>query len=257
MPRITLLTDFGTRDGYVGAMKGVLASAAPNALLDDVTHDIPRGDMGMAAYVLERYWDRYPRGTVHLVVVDPGVGTSRRALALEADGWFVVAPDNGVVSRVLFRARQWRAVSVVSPRVVRPEASATFHGRDVFAPAAGHLARGLPQSLLGPPLTDPVRLEPPRPARSGDRWEGRVVYVDRFGNLVTNLPGEVLSGVAEVEVEGRTVPVGRTYGDVEPGRLLALINSDGRVEIAARDASGANQAGVGPGARVRVPISPP
>lgn len=257
MPRITLLTDFGTRDGYVGAMKGVLAVAAPDALLDDVSHDVPRGDRGMAAYVLERYWDRYPRNTVHLVVVDPGVGTSRRALALEADGRFVVAPDNGVVSRVLFRARGWRAVSVENPRVVRPQASATFHGRDVFAPAAGHLARGLPLSLLGPPLTDPVRLEHPKPARSGDRWEGRVIYVDRFGNLVTNLPGEVLSGVDEIEVEGRPVPVTRTYGDVEPGRLLALVNSDGRVEIAARDGSGADRAGVGPGARVRVPIPPP
>ncbi|MBW3534055.1 MAG: SAM-dependent chlorinase/fluorinase [Gemmatimonadetes bacterium] len=238
-PRVTLLTDFATRDGYVGAMKGVLATLAPDALLDDVGHDVPAGDVWSAAWALGRYWSRYPEGSVHLVVVDPGVGTGRRALAAEADGRLLVAPDNGVLTRVLSRASSWRCVEASDERWVAPRRSSTFHGRDVFAPAAGRLAAGLPLDELGPVVADPVTLEEPEPSRAGGEGRGEVVYVDTFGNLVTNLPGGWLDGVDGVEVGDRWVPPGVTYGAAPAGGLLALVNSDGLIEVALRDGSAA------------------
>ena len=248
MRRITLLTDFGTRDGYVAAMKGVLASVAHGAVAEDASHDIPRGDVAAASRALGRYWALYPRGTVHLVVVDPGVGTDRRVLALEARGRFVVAPDNGVAHHVM-SAGEWKAVEpggVPLPEGV-PRASATFHGRDVFAPVAARLAQGTALDSLGPALPDPVRLPDSAPTLSGGRASGRVVAVDRFGNLGTNLPGEVLEPGTRVEIAGVTVPVATTYGEVEVGGLVALVNSDGRVEVAVRDGSAEERLGAGEG----------
>lgn len=255
--RVTLLTDFGTRDGYVGAVKGVIAAGAPGVAIDDVSHDLPRGDVRGALYALGRYWRLYPEGTVHLVVADPGVGTARRALACEADGRFVVAADNGCVSRVLEEAARWRAVEVahvLPPAGARSGRSATFHGRDVFAPAAAHLAAGGSLDGLGPPLEGPVRLEEPPPREEDDGGWGVVVAVDRFGNLLTNVPGEWLDGASAVEVAGAEVPVARTYGDVARGALLALVSSDGRVEIAVRDGSAAERLGAvaAPGTGVRL-----
>lgn len=254
MARVTLLTDFGTRDGYVGAMKGVITSIVPGVPIDDIGHDVPRGDPVAAGYALARYWDRYPRATVHIVVVDPGVGTERRALALEVDGRFVVAPDNGLISRVLDAARRSRAVALTSPGYLDLSGSRTFHGRDVFAPAGAHLARGLPLSLLGPELSDPVRWSEPEVERTTDEARGEVVAVDRFGNLATNLPGETLDGASWVELDGERIPVVRTYGEVESKAPLALVNSDGRVEVAVRDGSAADVLRAGIGASVRVPI---
>jgi hypothetical protein len=251
MRRITLLTDFGTRDGYVAAVKGVLASLAHGAVVEDASHDIPRGDVAAASRALGRYWSLYPRGTVHLVVVDPGVGTDRRVLALEARGRFVVAPDNGVAHHVMSPG-EWRAVE---PRdLPRPEGisrrSATFHGRDVFAPVAARLAQGTALDSLGPAISDPIRLPDPAPTLAAGRAAGRVVSVDRFGNLGTNLPGDVLKPGSRVEVAGVPVPVGTTYGDVEVGGLVALVNSDGRVEVAVRDGSAAERLGGGDGSPV-------
>lgn len=251
MRRITLLTDFGTADGYVAAMKGVLACMAPGVSLDDVSHEVARGDPRAASLVLERYWRLYPEGTVHVVVVDPGVGTDRRPLALRAEGRFVVAPDNGVVSRVMDGAETWRAVVIDragTPGL--PEPSTTFDGRDVFAPAAARLARGTPLVELGPPLESPVRLRMPDPVRRGREVRGEVIAVDRFGNLVTNLPGDGLEGPFRVEVAGRRVEVARSYGHVEPGTLLAVVNSDGRVEVAVRDGSAAERLEIGRAAPV-------
>ncbi|RMH14204.1 MAG: hypothetical protein D6701_11540, partial [Gemmatimonadetes bacterium] len=217
MPRITLLTDFGMADGYVGAVKGVLAAGCPGALLDDVAHDLAPGDVNAAAAALRRYWARYPEGTVHLVVVDPGVGTDRRALAVEADGRFVVAPDNGVLAHVLTEARAWRAVALRVPEGV----SATFHGRDVFAPAAARLAAGEPLEAIGTPVADLVTPEPPPVERNGGVRRGRVVVVDRFGTLHTNLPGGELKPTDRVRVAGQEARVVRTYGDAPPGTLVA------------------------------------
>ncbi len=253
-PRLTLLTDFGTRDGYVGAMKGVIASITPRTQMDDISHAVEPGNVEAAALTLERYWKRYPSGTVHLVVVDPGVGTQRRGLAVEADGRLLVLPDNGVLTRVTAAASTWRAVSLENEEFMGPERSATFHGRDVFAPAAAHLARGLALTRLGPAVHDPVLLPSwPEPIRREDgSLQGRVIGIDRFGNLATNLPGDLLQGAVQVEVEGRRIAPADTYGEVEPGALLALVSSDGRIEVAARDTSAARLLSVEVGATVRL-----
>lgn len=249
---MTLLTDFGTTDGYVAAMKGVLASMAPGAALDDASHEVPRGDPLAAALSLERYWRLYPEGTVHLVVVDPGVGTRRLALALEADGRFVVAPDNGVISRVVAGAGAWRAVVVEEEGVPGVHPSRTFHGRDVFAPAAGRLAAGRSLESLGEPLPGPVLLSLPEPVREGTEVRGEVLVVDRFGNLVTNIPGSWAPAGAGVRVGSRRLSLLPSYGHASPGDLLALVNSDGRVEVAVRDGSAAALLGVGAGEPVRI-----
>lgn len=250
--RITLLTDFGTRDGYVAAMKGVLATLAPEARLDDVAHDLAQGDVEQARMTLSRYWRRFPPGTVHLVVVDPGVGTPRRPLALEAEGRFVVAPDNGVASNVLEQARGWIAVELDPGRFAEGEPSATFHGRDLFAPAAAHLANGRGLHELGPELREPVRVVEPGPMVSEGEIRGTVVSEDHFGNLGTNVPGAMLGPSRAVEIQGRLISLRTTYGDAEEGELLALVNSDARLEVAVRNGSAAAVLGVGVGAPVRV-----
>ncbi len=253
MARVTLLTDFGSADGYVGAMKGVIASIFPGAILDDVSHEIPFGAVGAGALALARYWNRYPPGTVHLVVIDPGVGTRRRALAAEADRRFVVAPDNGIVSRVLDAADEFRPVSIENPGFLPEERSATFHGRDIFAPAAAYLARGVHLFRFGPEIADPVYLPEPGVSWEAEAIIGEVVLTDGFGNLVTNLPGASVDEASGVEIKGLKIPVVRTYGDLPSESLAALVNSDGRVEVAARDSSAAELLDADVGTRVRIP----
>lgn len=255
MRRITLLTDFGSRDGYLGAMKGVMATILPGVAIDDVSHDIEPGDVAGAAMSLARYWDRYPAGTVHLVVVDPGVGTDRRALAADAERRLFVAPDNGVLSRVHDVAKEMRFVEIDASKHSLPDMSATFHGRDLFAPVAAHLARGVHLSLLGSALDDPVRVDEPPVVSEDKGLLGQVVARDRFGNLVTNLPGDSLGKSSAVEIGGQSIGTARTYGEVPPDRVAALINSDGRVEVAARDSSAAAilQADVGTPVRILQP----
>ena len=231
MRRATLLTDFGTRDGYVAAMKGVIAAIAPSALIDDASHDIPQGDVLAAAFALRRYWRLYPPGTVHVVVVDPGVGTQRAALGLEADGRFFVGPDNGVFTYI----PATNAVALAIPDT----SSQTFHGRDVFAPAAARLLSGAQLHELGNAADVRVALELPT--------QPQVVAVDRFGNLITNV-----STSSDVEVAGRKIRLARTYGDAPVGGLLALLNSDGLLEIAVRNGSAAETLGVSRGAEVRL-----
>jgi hypothetical protein len=254
-PRVTLLTDFGTRDGYVAAVKGVISAAVPGVLIDDVSHDIARGDVRSVQYALARYWRLYAKGTVHVVVVDPGVGTARRALACEADGRFVVCPDNGALSRVLVEASTWRAVEITDvalPSAVPMGRSATFHGRDLFAPAAADLALGRPLGSLGESVEDPVRFEEALPTRDRSGASGVVVAVDHFGNLLTNLPGEWLSRSAVVRLRGRTLRVVSTYGEAGAGELVAVVGSDGRVEVALRDGSAAHALSAGAGTEVNV-----
>jgi len=260
-PRITLLTDFGTADGYVAAMKGVLAERAPGAAVDDATHEIAPGDVTAAALALSRYWRLYPPGTVHVAVVDPGVGSGRRALAGLADGRYLVAPDNGLLTRVLDEAADVALVAIENPAHMRHPVSATFHGRDIFAPAAAWLAsagagRPDPARLaeLGPAVRDPVRLPWPRPWRDAHgAAHGTVVHVDRFGNLITNLPRDWAPPGGAVRVDGVEVgPVRRTYADVPPGGLVALVGSAELLEVAVRDGSAAARLGKGRGAEVVV-----
>lgn len=239
-PIITLLTDFGTADGYVAELKGVIVTAAPGVEIVDLSHDISPHDVEGARLAVARYWRRFPPGTVHVVVVDPGVGSSRAAIAVSCDGRFLVGPDNGVLSPALL-APTARAVSLPVPA----EAAPTFHGRDVLAPAAAALSRGMPLESLGVPWPGPVVRRTPEPAREPDgRLRGEVIHVDRFGNAVTNLVG-VRSGV--IHLGARRIPVARTYADVEPGAAVALVGSSGLLEVAVRDGSAAVILGLGRG----------
>jgi S-adenosylmethionine hydrolase len=246
------LTDFGTRDSYVAELRGVLLTYAPEAVLADISHDIPPGDVHAGAYVLGRSWHRFPEGTVHLAVVDPGVGGPRAALALRSEGRFFVGPDNGLLTAVLSRA------DAIATLPVLPLASPTFHGRDVFAPAAAALANGSPVTALGPtPASAPHTLAIPSPRRDGAMMAGEVIYVDRFGTLVTNLAADA---EGPVEIAGVRVPLRRTFGDVLPGQPVAYVGSGGTIEVAVRDGSAADRFGAGVGHGVRGAVtsaSPP
>jgi S-adenosylmethionine hydrolase len=240
---ITLLTDFGTADGYVAEIKGTLLSEAPEASVVDLSHDVPPQDVECARLAVARYWRRFPKGTVHLVVVDPGVGSARAALAVESEGRYLVGPDNGVLSPALLLASA-RTVSLPVPA----GASATFHGRDVFAPAAARLASGAALEALGLGHPDPIVRRTPLARRLDDgAIAGEIVTVDRFGNAITNL---VAPRGGTIEVAGRTLEVRRTYADVASGEVTAIVGSSGLVEIALRDGDAARALHLGRGAPV-------
>ncbi len=242
-PTVTLLTDFGTADGYAAEMKGVLVTRCPGCTIVDVSHDVPPHDVEGARLALARYWRRFPAGTVHLVVVDPGVGSSRAALAVESDGRFLVGPDNGVLSPA-FLAGGSSAFALPVP----PNASPTFHGRDEYAPAAAALALGTPPSALGERCESPVVRRTREPQRAADgAVAGEVITVDRFGNAITNCLG--LRG-GTLEVGGVTLPLLRTYADGEPGAAVALVGSTGLIEVAVRDGSAARELGLARGTPV-------
>ena len=248
MSLVTLLTDFGTSDSYVAEMKGVLLTAMPGLTMVDVTHSVPPGDVHAGAYLLGRIWHRFPPGSVHLAVVDPGVGTARAALALSAHGHYFVGPDNGLFTLVL-RDAEVQIVALPTPE----EASPTFHGRDLFAPAAAALARGAALTQVGQPYTGmPERLVYTEPHHEGKSVVGQVLYVDRFGTLITNLTQDLVPPYAVIEVEGLEVGrLRRTFGDVPTGGLVAYVGSGGQVEIAVRDGSAARRLGIGVGGRIR------
>ncbi len=244
MPRVvTLLTDFGTVDGYVAEIKAVISSLAPSASLVDATHDIPPQDIARARLTLSRYWRRFPAGTVHVVVVDPGVGTPRAALAVASDGRFLVGPDNGVLSPA-FAVEGACAVQLDVPGGASP----TFHGRDVFAPAAARLASGEPLDVLGRRYRPSVVINTPVPVRGiGGAQHGEVIAIDRFGNAITNLESAFSEFVA---VAGRQVPAVRTFADVAVGHACALVGSAGLLEIAVRDGNAQAVLGLAVGMRV-------
>lgn len=240
---ITLLTDFGTADGYVGEVKGTLLSVVPGATLVDISHDVAPQDVDGARLAVARYWRRFPAGTIHLVVVDPGVGGARAAIAVESEGRFLVGPDNGVLSPALLHAGA-RCVELPVPAGAAP----TFHGRDLFAPAAAALARGIPLESLGEVYATPILRRTPEAVRRDDGSIGGVVIsVDRFGNAVTNL---VSWRGGAVEAGGRLLPLMRTYGDVGAGEAVALVGSSGLVEIAVREGSAASMLGMKRGSAV-------
>ncbi len=242
---VTLLTDFGLRDGYVAAVKGVLLARAPGLALVDVAHEIEPGDVAGAAYVLLQAAPHFPADTVHLVVVDPGVGSARRALAARLGPQFFVAPDNGVLSLVLQLTPPSALHEIRDP--LAGQSSAVFHGRDVFAPAAAALSSGAPIASLGPAVEPEslVRLEAGTTRTPGDT-SGSIQHVDRFGNLISNL--RVAPGArGEAEIRGSRIAMADTYSDVEPGALLALCGSSGFLEVACNGASAAERLGASRG----------
>jgi S-adenosylmethionine hydrolase len=260
-PIIALLTDFGTRDHYVGAMKGAILSIAPDAQVVDVLHEVEAHDVEAGAFALGAAYPAFPAGTVFVAVVDPGVGTSRRGLAVEAGVHRFVGPDNGLMTPVFEDHPEARVHELVNRRFWRDEVSPTFHGRDVFGPVAAHLLLGAGLAELGPPVTDARRLTvaPVRSAGAGE-WEGVVVHADRFGNLVTNVTGRALQEILgatgnagiDVVVAGVRAPLVTTYADVPGGAACALVGSSGRLEIAVNGGSAAGMSGSGRGALVRI-----
>lgn len=237
---ITLITDFGTKEGYVGAMKGVILSIAPEVQIVDITHDIPFGRVSKASLVLESIQRYYPAETVHLVVVDPGVGSRRRAVAVESAGQFFVGPDNGVLEPAYRADKIFNCFELSDPEYHLKPVSFTFHGRDIFAPAAAYLARGVKLEKLGKQVQNPVRLASGRKKIiSNERLVGRVIYADRFGNLITDIIAQELELLSRdksrlgVSICGKRIEgIYDYYSQGTEGELIALVGSTGRLEVA-------------------------
>lgn len=240
---ITFLTDFGTQDAYVGVMKGVIASISPQAQLIDLTHAIPPQDLYAARFNLLNAVPYFPEHTIHVVVVDPGVGTSRRGIAVQTEAGVLVGPDNGVMSGVWQQFRFQKAVDLTNPKFWRVTvASSTFHGRDIFAPAAAHIARGIPLEQLGHEIAPESlkRIDLPLLSWGEQFVRGGIQYIDHFGNGITTIPADAVKGNPQQVLIGQTeLPWCSTYGAAAPGHPLALIGSHGWVEVAVNQGSAA------------------
>jgi S-adenosylmethionine hydrolase len=260
-PVIALLTDFGSRDHYAGTMKGVALGICPDATLIDITHDLPPHDVLAGALELAACYRYFPANTIFLVVVDPGVGSTRRGIAAEAGDYRFVAPDNGVLTVVFDETPPKRVVELTERRYARATVSRTFEGRDRFAPAAAWLAKGVELSALGRPAGSVQRFDLPRPRIEDDRIVGEVLRVDRFGNLVTNIDRKTFDKIAMpesrgvLEIQAGAHQIGKvvsTYADAGPGELCALFGSSEHLEIAANGSSAAAVLELGRGAPVQI-----
>ncbi|MBI4638873.1 MAG: SAM-dependent chlorinase/fluorinase [Candidatus Rokubacteria bacterium] len=240
---ITLTTDFGLRDTYVAEMKAAILSITPGVCLVDLTHEVLPHDITEGALALEAAAPFFPQGTIHVAVVDPEVGTARRGIALASGGHVFIAPDNGLLTPFLARDG-WRAWELRAAEYRLPEVSRTFHGRDIFAPAAAHVARGVELHRLGPAVRDPVRLAWPGTHHVRGGLAGAVLHVDRFGNLVTSIDADAVESLGPrvtIRIAGRSLPLVGTYADLPPGRAGALLGSRNRLEVAVREGSAAAQ----------------
>ncbi len=251
---ITLTTDFGTRDGYVAQMKGVILNINPNALIIDATHDIEPFCSKEAALVVNGFFGYYPERTIHVVVVDPGVGSERRCIVVRYKGHLFVGPDNGVFTPFYGDANPFHVRRVSNPSFFMPEPHPTFHGRDIFAPVAAYLSKGSRFNDLGPIVDDPTSLPLPEVTSTDYGLKGKVIYIDRFGNLCVNIKPEMLvKPLQEINVGSLSIKkLCKTYQDVPDYDPVALINSFGFLEIAINKASAFERLGIGEGAKVKV-----
>ena len=263
MTVLTLTTDFGLRSGFVGVMKGVIYGIAPQIKLVDISHEVAPQNIHEGAFTLWRAAPFFPARTIHVYVVDPGVGTQRRPLAARLGEQYFVGPDNGMLTPLIEAAEQAKQtvefVHLNNPKYWLPKISRTFHGRDIFAPVGAHLANGVLLSALGPQCTDPVRMELPHPVKTDTGWTAHVTVIDTFGNLTTDLPASALEGRTDVlfrlcgaEVEG----VSPSYGHKQPGDLIALVDSEDYLEIALVNGSAAEKLGANVGDPVEVLLKP-
>jgi S-adenosyl-L-methionine hydrolase (adenosine-forming) len=253
VPLITMLTDFGQQDHFVAAMKGVIAGICPEARVIDITHDVAPYAIQSGAFLLQQAWRYFPERTIHVAVVDPGVGSARRPLLLSAGGHYFLGPDNGLLSFALEEARA-QARQLTQTRYMLPQRSATFHGRDIFAPCAAHLAAGVKATAMGPKIEDALRATQWKPTRLARRqWSGAVQHVDRFGNLITNFAcDEFGAGMAEsfaltAGTEAITQLVA-CYANAPRGEACLIAGSAGYFEIFLREAHAAKKLGLGVGA---------
>lgn len=262
MPVISILTDFGTKDGFVGTMKGVIWQICPDAQIADISHEISPQNIREGAIALWRATPYFPPGSVHIAVVDPGVGTKRRPMAARLGTQYVVGPDNGLFTPMIEDARnaglEVRFVAADNPRYWLPNVSHTFHGRDIFAPVGAHLAAGVPLEDVGTPFDEPVLLPLSKPARTAEGWVAHISVVDKFGNLTTDLPAAEIAGrevkiiIKDKIIEGLST----SYGHRQPGDLVALIDSENFLEVAVVNGSGAETLSAKVGDEVSVLLVP-
>jgi S-adenosyl-L-methionine hydrolase (adenosine-forming) len=252
-PIVTLTTDFGLADPYVGVMKGVILGIVPAARTVDISHQVTAYEIPEGAYTIARAYPYFPKKTVHIVVVDPGVGTARRPLVVEAAGQYFVGPDNGVFT-MLYAREGHKVRAVTNEKLFRQPVSHTFHGRDIFAPVAAHLAAGLPPSRVGKLVDDFLRLDFDRPQRSGKRtWQARILSIDRFGNLITNVHQEQFPEMERHNCELVIGPhhvsaMAGNYSQTAPGELFLIVGSGGYLEVSCAQASAAKAIGCEVGA---------
>jgi hypothetical protein len=260
-PIITLLSDFGDSDPYVGSMKGVILSICPQAQIVDLVHNIAAHQIVNGAVALETAYAFFPAGAIHLAVVDPGVGSERRSIAAQAGHWYFVAPDNGLLTLILKAHPDHKIVALEESAYHLPAVSRTFAGRDVFAPAAAYLGTGVPLEALGPPVFDPVLLDLPEPDFAEDCIAAHVIYVDHFGNCFCDLrevdfrewcqkrkPSGLLIGAGKVHLR----KLSQSYSEVATGKPLAIFSSSGRLEVAVNQGSASEQLGLSVGHTVEI-----
>jgi len=259
---ITLLTDFGLKDPYVGAMKGVILSICPDANIVDISHEIRKFDIRQGAYVLAASAIFFPRGTIHVGVVDPGVGTTRKAIIIETKKSFYIGPDNGLLTLAALREGIKKVVHIINREYMLPRVSRTFHGRDIFAPAAAHLAKGIPIEDFGPTLEKYEILSFSEPHIQANQIEGEIIYIDGFGNIVTNIFSEILekTGISEGDkikillgdkLE-KVLKICKAYNEVKKGEFLAIIGSGNFLEISINQGNAAKKLNVKEGTRIKI-----
>jgi S-adenosylmethionine hydrolase len=247
---ISITTDFGQLNGFVGVMKGVIWGIAPEAHIADITHDIPPQNIHLGAYALWRVVPFFPPGSVHIAVVDPGVGTQRRPIGLRIGDQFYIVPDNGLITPILDEGEKSNLpieiIHLNNPEYWLPEVSHTFHGRDIFAPTGAHLAHGLPLQALGDPITDPVRLDFSQPKQTEQGWEAHITIIDVFGNLTLDLPAKAIRDAKNLifKLRGHTIEgLQKSYGHRKIGDLIALVDSEQYVEISVVNGNAAQKLG--------------
>ncbi len=252
MAIITLMTDFGIKDGNVGVMKGVILGICDSARIVDLSHTISTQNIREAAFVLEKSWGYFPAGTIHVIVVDPGVGTARRPIAALIDGHYFICPDNGVLTMVYDRAERTKThieiIELNQKRYWLPVVSHVFHGRDIFSPSAAHLANGVKFHQLGSVISDPQRIDYPKPVTTDTGWKGEVVHIDHFGNIATNLREEQLIDLSNnrIQIKLNAIEINglvKTFGDRPPGELIALFGSTGNLIVSEVNGNGAMRLG--------------
>ena len=259
---VALLSDFGVRDHYVGAMKGVILGICPDATLVDISHDVPAHDVLTASLELSAVYRLFPTGTIFLVVVDPGVGSARKGLAVDTGDYRFVAPDNGVLTAVVQETPPKRVVELTERRYARPTVSKTFEGRDRFAPAAGWLGKNIQLLALGRPVTDYQLLDIPVPDTTAGKLAGQVLRIDHFGNVVSNIDRKAFDSYAQVSAGGLEIEIGphaigrlvETYDDIGDDEICAIFGSTDHLEVAANAASAVERLGLDHGAPVRVAL---
>lgn len=259
MPFISILTDFGLQDGFVGVMKGVIYRIAPDVKIVDITHSISPQNVLEGSLVLARSYSYFPAGSIHIAVVDPGVGTQRRPIAARIGEHFFVCPDNGLLTPILDEAEQaGKTVEIVhldQPRFWLAQVSRSFHGRDIFSPVAAHLAAGVSLPELGSPIIDPRRIAIPQPRKIEGGWQAQVTGVDHFGNLATNLSQAMLGSLRpnRIEIAGQVIDrLLLTFGDGKPGDLIAMLDSEDYLSICVVNGNAAQRLQVGSGEPVLV-----